>query len=223
MPDVMIYPIFFDCCSHIDDMFWKSIFEELSYGRCPYGTYINKDFFCCNFKGKEFSYNIRGDKDSYDVYMDVYNLLKTRLGLMSNSDRIDKRNKFIECEKALKEEQYCTWDDIKKKNIKKFLVDQYISTNKKRYHLSEKQCKHIMTVILLGLLFKTMTIHCEDGHIESIKGITFCDKKVMIDDSILKNTDTSTPSSIIVEKPRLSNEWRKYVNNIKSLKKGLYV
>tara|TARA_A100001015_G_C15029464_1_gene732355 strand:+ start:36 stop:707 length:672 start_codon:yes stop_codon:yes gene_type:complete len=223
MPEVMMYPIFFDCCNFIDDIFWKSIFEELSYGRCPYGTYINKDFFCCNFKGKEFSYNIHASDDSYTVYMDVYDLLRSRLGLMSNSDKVAKRDKFIECEKSLKDEQYCNWNDIKKKNVKKFLVDDYIIRNKKKYTLNNKQCSHIMTVILLGLLFKTLVIDCDDGRILSIEGIEFSDKNVQIDKKLLKNHDTHTAPAIILEKPHLSNEWRKYVNNIKSLKKGLYI
>ena len=36
----------------------KYIFEDLAYGKTPYGAYFNKDFLCCSFKGKEFSYKL---------------------------------------------------------------------------------------------------------------------------------------------------------------------
>ena len=39
----MIYPIFIDCMRYTDDIFWKNTFEELSYGKCPYGIYISND------------------------------------------------------------------------------------------------------------------------------------------------------------------------------------
>ena len=40
----LVYPIFLKCCEISDDDFWKYVFEELAYGRSPYGTYIKKGF-----------------------------------------------------------------------------------------------------------------------------------------------------------------------------------
>ena len=54
----IIYPIFLECCQYTTDIFWENVFEDLSYGKTPYGTYITKDFLCCNYKEKEFSYKI---------------------------------------------------------------------------------------------------------------------------------------------------------------------
>ena len=59
----LIYPIFLEVCKYADeDIFWKYVFEDLAYGRSPYGTYITKNFMCCNYKGKEFSYKIEVTK-----------------------------------------------------------------------------------------------------------------------------------------------------------------
>ena len=54
----IIYPIFLECCQFTDDKFWENVFEDLAYGKTPYGTYISKDFLCCSYKKKEFSYKI---------------------------------------------------------------------------------------------------------------------------------------------------------------------
>ena len=54
----LLYPIFLECSQHADDTFWENIFEDLAYGKAPYGTYISKDFLCCGYKKKEFSYKI---------------------------------------------------------------------------------------------------------------------------------------------------------------------
>ena len=74
MKKEIIYPVFLECCQFTIDSFWENIFEDLAYGKTPYGTYINKDFLCCSYKDKEFSYKIER-KDSEKLYKDIYNLL----------------------------------------------------------------------------------------------------------------------------------------------------
>jgi hypothetical protein len=54
----IVYPVFLECCQYADDIFWENVFEDLAYGKPPYGTYISKGFLCCSFKNKEFSYKI---------------------------------------------------------------------------------------------------------------------------------------------------------------------
>ena len=46
----LVYPFFLKCCEYTDDIFWKFVFEDLAYGKSPYGTYITKNFLCCNYK-----------------------------------------------------------------------------------------------------------------------------------------------------------------------------
>ena len=66
---------------------WKYIFEDLAYGRTPYGTYITKDFLCCNYKGKEFSYKIDTTKTGEQLYNELYNILFNKFGLLSIEDK----------------------------------------------------------------------------------------------------------------------------------------
>ena len=83
----IIYPVFLECCQYTNDIFWENIFEDLAYGKTPYGTYISKDFLCCNYKDKEFSYKIE-KKPSNQLYSDIYGLLHKKLGLLSQRDKI---------------------------------------------------------------------------------------------------------------------------------------
>ena len=90
----LIYPIFLDCCLFTDNDFWKYILEDLAYGRSPYGTYIKKDFLCCNYKNKEFSYKINQKKEPEVIYNEIHDLLYNKLGLLSNED-IQNRKKIF--------------------------------------------------------------------------------------------------------------------------------
>jgi hypothetical protein len=75
----VIYPIFLKCiCYSENDTFWKETFEELSYGICFQGSYINKGFICSNVKGKEFTYKFI-DKEPEKIYNSI------NLGLMLKS------------------------------------------------------------------------------------------------------------------------------------------
>ena len=57
--------------------FWENIFENLIYGKVPYGSYISKNYICCNYKRKEFSYKIDETKDSKILYDEIYNLFSS--------------------------------------------------------------------------------------------------------------------------------------------------
>tara|TARA_B100001093_G_C26681919_1_gene950840 strand:+ start:11 stop:685 length:675 start_codon:yes stop_codon:yes gene_type:complete len=221
MLDVVMYPKFFDCSQLTDDIFWKSVFEELAYGRCPYGTYITRDFFCCNFKNKEFSYKIDIEKNADVLYNDILTLLTKKFGLMSNVDKVEKRKRFRELEQTIQAEQQKDWDQIKKKNIKQFLIYKYILHNQQRHKLSTKQVRFLLSIIILGLLFKTLHVECKDGNIRKIEGLKLVRGYVNVDKTVLQNRDANPiVPKIIVDKTNLSNEWYKYVSQVKQAKRG---
>ena len=85
----IVYPVFLECCEFATDSFWDNVFEDLAYGKTPYGTYINKNFLCCSYKNKEFSYKIER-KEPIELYTDIYDLLTKKLGIMSHKEKIDQ-------------------------------------------------------------------------------------------------------------------------------------
>lgn len=203
----ILYPFFLECCSFVTDNYWRNLFEELSYGKCPYGTYISKNFFNCNFKGKDFSYKL-DKKDPKTIYEDVYNLLHNRLGLISENERLNKLKSSSESgdDKDIK------WNMIKRKNKKEIIIDNYIINSKKKHNLSYEQTSFLKSIILSGLIFKTILtrdINFKDGVISSINGIDFQEGKILINDRI-KNYDyiKEKNSDKKKTKRRLSDLWK---------------
>ena len=91
----LLYPILLECCQYISDNFWKNVFEDLAYGKCPYGIFISNSFLYCNYKDKRFSYKIDINQSSKQLYNDIYNLLYNKFQLRSNLDKF-KNKKTVE-------------------------------------------------------------------------------------------------------------------------------
>lgn len=213
----ILYPIFLECCNHSDDIYWQNIFEDLSYGISPYGTYFSKNYLCCNYKKKEFSYKIE-QKDSKQIYKDVYNLLTKKLGLLSQTQKIEKKKDFINFEDSIKETRK-TWNDIRKKNIKELLIEQYTVKMKNRYSLNIKQTRNLLKVIIIALVLKIITandIDYENGTITKIDGINFESKKILYQRNLYK-IDVNFSPTIIIEKKLMSDTWDKYLKEMRKV------
>ena len=215
----IIYPVFLECCKHADDSFWENIFEDLAYGKTPYGTYINKNFLCCSYKNKEFSYRIER-KDSGELYNDIYNLLTNKLGVLSNKEKLKKRDDFNSTENRIKECRQ-EWSDIRKKNIKDLLVERYVVDMKNKYSLTIKQSKYLLSILFIAIVFKVITsedIEYSDSKIQNINGIEFTKKKIIIKRNIYDISIDLSPECTDNKKVMMEN-WEKYLNTLRKQKK----
>ena len=216
----IIYPVFLECCQHADDSFWENIFEDLAYGKTPYGTYINKNFLCCSYKNKEFSYKIER-KDSDELYNDIYNLLKNKLGILSNKEKIKKRLDFKNTETRIKEGGQ-EWVNIRKKNIKNLLVERYVVDMKNKHSLTITQAKYLLSVLFIAIVFKVITsddIEYSDGKIQNINVIEYSNKKIIIKKNIYDiNIDFTLETDN--NKKVMSENWEKYLNILRKNKKN---
>ena len=215
----IIYPVFLECCEFSIDTFWENIFEDLAYGKTPYGTYISKNFLCCSYKNKEFSYKIER-KDPQTLYNDVYNLFTNKLGILSHKEKIKKRVDFHKTESRIKEFRQ-DWSNIKKKNIKDLLVQRYVVNMKNKHNLTIKQAKYLLSVICIAIVFKVITskdINYSDGKIQHIEGIEFTHKKIIIKRNIY-NIDVNLSPEILCNKKLLSDNWEKFLIVLRKHKK----
>jgi hypothetical protein len=210
----IMYPVFLECCEYTPDSFWESVFEDLSYGKCPYGTYISKGFFCCAQKKKEFSYRIE-IKDTKLIYDDVYELLTKKLCLLSQKDRNKKKNALIIAanDKTLNQE----WGSIRKKSVKDMCVEKFVVEAKSKYCLTLNQARYLLSVIVIALVFKAVTakdITYTDGKIINIEGIKFKKGEMIIDDE-LRSLDTKISPVVAEYKKLLSESWDKYLKDLR--------
>jgi len=214
----IIYPIFLECCQHANDNFWKNVFEDLAYGKTPYGTYITKNFLCCGYKDKEFSYKIER-KNHKKIYNDVYNLLTKKLGILSYKEKINKRAEFHKTEERIRDSRQ-SWSHIKKKNVKDLLIERYVIDMKKKHSLSIKQSKFLLSIIFISIVFKVISnkdIEYHDGKIHNIIGIEFSeDGEIQIKKNIY-NLDVSFSPEIIENKKKVSDYWDKYLESLRKI------
>jgi len=213
----IIYPIFIQCSQYASDSFWENIFEDLAYGKCPYGTYISKDFLCCSYKNKDFSYKIE-KKESQQIYQEVYNLLNKKLGLLSQKERLKKRKAFKDHEESLKDSRK-TWGDIRKKNVKELLIELYVTRMKNEHYLTIKQARYLLSILFIAMVFKVITsndIEYKDGKIEHIKGIEFLRKQIIVKRDLYK-LEASFAPTIILEKKLMVDIWDKYLKDLRKI------
>ena len=206
----ILYPKLLECCDKTESLYWAQVFENLAYGRLPYGCYVNKEFLCCNFKGKKFSYKLDYNKDSSTLFTEIYNLLHNKLGVISDEQR---KNKLEEIENNEADWKTKKWNTIKKKNVKDVLIDNFIILMKKTYNLDYNNTTKLKNTILLGLIFKTITskdIDYENGKIITIGGINFEHNKVIVDDHILDYKINERDNSQIMNKKYLIHLWKPF-------------
>ncbi len=217
MKNIIIYPIFLESSTFSTDIFWENIFIDLSYGKTPYGSYISKHFLCCNYINKEFTYKIE-KKCPELIYREIYSLLITKLGILSQNEKLKKRIYFNKIEQELKESRK-QWINIRKKNIKELLIEKYVIDSKRLHNLNIEQTKSLLSTITNGIIFKIIKstdIEYYDNKIHNIKGIIFENKKI----KLLKNFNEIIPTlltEIIIEDKKLMRDnWDKYIKNIKN-------
>jgi hypothetical protein len=215
----IVYPVFLECCEFATDSFWDNVFEDLAYGKTPYGTYINKNFLCCSYKNKEFSYKIER-KEPIELYTDIYDLLTKKLGIMSHKEKVKKRVDFHNTESRIKEFRQ-EWGNIRKKNIKDLLVERYVIDMKNKYCLTVKQAKYLLSIIFIAIVFKVITpkdIEYSNNKIQNIDGIEFTPKKIIIKRNIY-DIDVSFSPEIFLDKKLMADNWEKYLITLRKCRK----
>jgi hypothetical protein len=207
----LIYPFFAECVKYSLDKFWKNIFEDLAYGVTPYGTYINKDLLTCNFKDKEFVYKIQ-KKDPKDLHDEILHIFKTKLGLFSREEIIKKKNDLDRQDNCFDD-----WCSIKKKNLKEVMIERFVIENKKRFNLTLKQSKYLVSVIFLAFTFKVFVssdVVINQGKIEKITGLEFSEGEINLKKNIY-DMQVNVAPEIILEKKIMSDEWERFLLALK--------
>jgi hypothetical protein len=188
MKKTILYPIFIKCLSFISDPFWRYIYEDLAYGRCPYGLYLQKNYLCCGIKNKEFSYKIENEKDVQEIYNETYSLLKQRVGILSEKEKLIQREKVLK--NRLVQYKKEDWTNVKKKMIRDTLLENFVLQKTNQYSLSINVSKKVLSLLIIGLLFKSINskdIYYSNGYIQEIDGLYFQPKKVLITKNLYSN------------------------------------
>lgn len=179
------YPVFLDCCLHIEDNTWRQIFEDLAYGICPYKCFINKGYLCCNVKNKSFIYKINNKKDPNDIYEDIKKFFDEKLDILGNNNKENETSEQNSNENVINNK----WSKIKKKNIREFLIHNFLVEIKKKYNIKKTDIINLKKTIIVGMMFKTISaddIIIENGKIVNINNIKFEQEKIILEKDFIE-------------------------------------
>ena len=103
--------------------------------------------------------------------------------------------------------------------MKELLIELFVARMKEKYLLTIKQARHLLSIILVAMVFKVITavdINYNNWHIESIDGIDFEKKQVIIKRD-LYSFEVSFSPHIFLDKKIMSENWEKYLENLRKI------
>ena len=141
----LLFPILKSSSEYIDDIYWKSIFNDISVGKCPKCIYINGHTILSTNKKKQFSFVIPTEiKNLQEFAKEFKDFLINNTNLLSKSDN-EKRKEILN--KSIDLQNIKKWSDIKKKNIKTQLLINYVLDCKIKYKLKNNVSKSLYNSI----------------------------------------------------------------------------
>jgi hypothetical protein len=113
------------------------------------------------------------------------------------------------------------WNNIRKKNIKDMLIENFAIKMKNKYSLNLKQSRKLISSIFIGMIFKVISakdINYENGEILSIDGFSFKENEIIIERDIY-DIENEYRKCILIDKTLMSDNWEKYLTNLKKIAK----
>lgn len=215
---VVQYPVFLKCCQYLSDPFWVYLFEDMAYGKCPYGVIIQDKCVYCILRGREFTYALEDDKSAEDLSRELCQILSNKLQILSQQDHFRFRN---ECQLHTKQymESIQTWNDIRKKNLKDILLEKYSLAQKAKYRYSNHLTRTLFAIIFIGLQFKTILhrqIEYKHHSIQRIQGIKCEPKRFVCEYNIFVTKSSpvapaNQPLTLRSTTLRMSTAWKRYL------------
>lgn len=226
---VVLYPIFLKCCQYLHDPFWIYLFEDMAFGKCPYGILIKDQCIYSVLKNREFTYSLQQGKLVEEVCEDLRQIFTQKLHILSQEDHLHFRT---ECQKNMRNymNNISSWNDIRKKNLKDMLIEQYTLSQKKMYNYSFNFTRKFLAIIFIGIQFKTILsrhIHYKEKSIVAIEGISCRPKRILCSYNIFISSSSipgvlpmtfkqqqqaSRQNRLVLTK--ISNSWKRYLASL---------
>ncbi len=204
------YPIFLKIANQMEDTFWKYIYEDMSYAKCPYGIYIQGDFLCCFMKEKEFSYRL--DETNPEMKQEIHNLLKNKAGILSEKEKIQQKEDFFKKRKNV--------NMSNKKFIRENLIQSFVLRKSKENDLGIDTARRIINFLFIGFVFKLLSVKnilIEGSDIMEINDISFKHKSIVLK-NFLYQKDFKIDNTLFFEddvKKNVYGLWSVYHDGLK--------
>ena len=217
-PKSTLYPVLKYASDNIEDEYWKTLFTDMSIGKCPKCIYISNNNILSTNKRKQFSFTIpkleESELGTFDILKFIDELkhsLSSNTSLLSIIDN-DKRKEMLG-QKTNEIKNIDSWNAVKKKNIKEQLFINYVVKMKNEYGLDWNSAKYLYQLINNAFLMKTHTsadVEYNDGEIIEIEDIEY-DEDL---NTFINRREYDEEEENIDNTQYLFYHWDKYVNNI---------
>lgn len=205
------HPIFLEFTHHVKDEYWKLLYEDMAFGKFPSGVYIQKNYFCCFCKGKEFSVELI--PKNFSVFTQIHSLLSNDLGIRSEKEKLVLKESILHSQNV----------KDPKRLIKDISLTSFIIKKGEQFRLPDNIIRKIFSLFIVGFMFKTLLLKdvvFQGNEIQDIRGFTFADKKVRINKNILELKKPATADDHLKNETHvnlLSSHWQKYTDTISML------
>lgn len=211
--NTVLYSSIYEASKFINDDFWKGLFEELSYGKHPKCVYIsNNTLFSAN-KKKPFSFPLnQEDKNPEELAEELHQVLLNNTTLCSIIDNNEKKAQ-VQANK-ISIVNNTKWSSIKKKNLRAQYIRTYVLNMKRRYKLTDKATKHLLTTIHNAFEFKTHAsddVVFNENEIKSIKDIVYDNFYKLFINIREFDPDIDWADDVMKDKNYIHYHWPKYV------------
>jgi hypothetical protein len=214
---VVTHPIFLRCCQYLSDPFWIYLFEDMAYGKCPYGIILKDNCIYSVLKNREFTYSLlQSDKDTKTMCEDLCTIFSSKLHLLSQKDHFRYRTECQDYVTNYMNNMY-QWNDIRKKSLKDLLLEQYSLTQKQKYNYSYAFTRKLFAIVFIGIQFKTILskhIHYRNRSIRNIDGVECKPSEIVCSFNIFvtkSSTSSSQPPKNSKFITKLSLSWKRYL------------
>jgi hypothetical protein len=117
------------------------------------------------------------------------------VGILSDKEKLVQRQQVYKNRLVNRKDD---WVNVKKKMIRDTLLENFVLHKSSEYSLSIGIAKKILSILIIGLMFKTINsvdIEYHDGYIHNIQGFVFYPKKVLVTRNIYLKTRSGMKSS----------------------------
>jgi hypothetical protein len=168
------YPIFLEAAEYTILDYWKNIFELAGNGKFPKGMSISKNVIYVNKGTKCLKWEMPNNPQ--DLFILCKKIFEEHLSLKDVQEKEKDLDEFKEYQaenkKANFDKEITKIKDVRKKEDKLRLIDEYVLSKGKELNMSLEQKQKLKNAILTGLALKLINdIDFEDSKITEIKGI----------------------------------------------------
>lgn len=214
----IIYPLFFEVSERCEDEYWKQFFMDISIGKQVKGIIVNNGQICSQNKKKGFDYMFVY-KNADDILNELLPILEKNYNTCSEKN-IKSRNVIDQVKQELKEIKNSKWSKIRRKNIKKSLLLDYITDVQKKYNIPLNKCIFIYDTLSYNSNSQLMSkiVIMNEGKIESINGLTFTEGNIQMEIDFYKDKykDYEEDEEIVkeddvIQKLNVDQVWESYI------------